>query len=55
MGNCLSSFRTTKCCHAIKIAYPNKVAVKLEQHIPQEKEKHKRKQNKNGKEKIKSN
>ena len=51
MGNCLNSFETTKCCHAIRIGYPNEVAVKLEQHIPQEKQKRKRKQNKNGKEK----
>ena len=51
MGNCLNSFETTKCCYAIRIAYPNEVAVKLEQYIPQEKQKRKRKQNKNGKEK----
>ena len=56
MVNFLSSFQTTKCCHAIRIAYPNKMAAKLEQHIPQEKEKRKRKeQKKMERKKIKSN
>ena len=35
MGNCTDSFRSTKCPHAIKIAYSIEADLKVQQYIPQ--------------------